>query len=137
GNLSLSNSILWANADGTETGQLSSAAPVTLVRNGIQGWSGTLGGTRNFGFDPAFQDMYGIDGVLGTEDDNLRLEPHSPYIDAGDNSWIPMDVGDLDNDLITNEPLPVDLDGMPRFIDSVQVTDTGNGTAPLVDLGAY
>jgi len=31
----------------------------------------------------------------------------------------------------------MDLDGFPRFIDDLCTTDTGNGTPPVVDMGAY
>lgn len=62
--------------------------------------------------DVLFTDPYGADGILGTEDDNLRPAPGSPAIDAGTNQ--------------TEPPLPaMDLDGNPRIL---------NG---IVDLGAY
>ena len=35
------------------------------------------------------------------------------------------------------EPVPLDLDLLPRFVDDPAVTDTGSGTPPLVDLGTY
>jgi len=63
--------------------------------------------------------------MIGTEDDNLRLKPGSPCINAGDNSAIPVDEFDLDDDGDSNEPTPFDIDGKPRIL---------NGT---VDVGAY
>jgi hypothetical protein len=62
-----------------------------------------------------FVDADGADNIPGTDDDNLRLLPWSPCIDAGDNmlAW-DMFVWDVN-----------DLDGRPRII---------NGT---VDMGAY
>jgi predicted outer membrane repeat protein len=59
-----------------------------------------------------FVDPYGADGILGTEDDDFRLAPGSPAIDAGTNE--------------TDPTLPaMDLEGNPRIL---------NG---IVDLGAY
>jgi hypothetical protein len=33
--------------------------------------------------------------------------------------------------------MTTDLDGESRFVDDPTVVDTGNGTAPIVDMGAY
>lgn len=49
--------------------------------------------------------------------------PGSPAIDAGDNTAVPPDV-------------LADLAGNPRFRDDPDTPDTGNGTAPVVDIGA-
>ncbi|MGA2071057.1 MAG: right-handed parallel beta-helix repeat-containing protein [Sedimentisphaerales bacterium] len=70
-------------------------------------------------------------------DGNYRLLSGSPCIDAGDNNSVPPDYADLDNDGNTTERTPLDLDGFPRFIDDLCTTDTGNGTPPIVDMGAY
>ena len=48
----------------------------------------------------------------------------SPCLDAGDNTVIPPEVS-------------LDLDGSPRFADMDDVFDTGTGSAPIVDMGAY
>jgi uncharacterized repeat protein (TIGR01451 family) len=55
---------------------------------------------------------------------NLRLQFTSPAIDAGNNAAVPAGV-------------TTDLDGNPRFVDIPAVPDTGNGTPPIVDMGAY
>jgi hypothetical protein len=65
------------------------------------------------------------------------LAPSSPCIDAGDNDALPADVLDLDGDNNTTEPLPVDLLYNRRRVDISAVTDTGHGSAPIVDIGAY
>lgn len=57
-------------------------------------------------------------------------------IDAGDNSLLPPDVPDLDQDGDTTEPLPFDVNGRPRFVDDPSTPDAGPGTAPRVDGGA-
>jgi hypothetical protein len=57
--------------------------------------------------------------------------PDSPCIDAGDNSAVPADIADLDNDGNTVEPTPWDKDGRDRFADG-----DCNGTG-IVDMGVY
>jgi predicted outer membrane repeat protein len=74
--------------------------------------------------DPRFVDADGPDNILGTADDNLRLSLASPYIDAGNNSFIPAG-------------FTTDAAGSPRFVDIPTVTDTGSGTPPIIDVGAY
>ena len=44
---------------------------------------------------------------------------------------------DLDADGDTDEFLPFDLDGSPRFADDRDVPDTGIGECRIVDMGAY
>ncbi len=62
--------------------------------------------------------------VLPNSAGNLRLQVPSPAIDAGDNSAVPAE-------------LTTDLDGHPRLMDTLSVIDTGSGTSPIVDMGAY
>ena len=79
----------------------------------------------NIDDDPMFVDPDGADGDPATwEDNDLHLSPGSPCIDAGDDWFVPADVADLDGDGDTDEPLPFDLDGNPRFVGPV-------------DMGAY
>jgi len=98
---------------------------------------GGFAGAGNIGTDPRFMDPDGVDDIAGTLDDDLRLQATSPCIDAADNAAIPADSGDLDGDGDTGEPTPLDLDGESRFVDDPATDDNGNGTAPLVDMGAY
>jgi len=82
----------------------------------------------------------GSDGQWGTADDDygdLRLQHGSPCIDAGDNAAVPADISDLDGDGDVTEPIPFDLAGMARFFDDLLTPDTGLGTPPIVDMGAY
>jgi hypothetical protein len=81
----------------------------------------------------------GTAGGIGDNDDfgDLHLTAGSPCIDAADNDAVPPDACDLDGDGDTNEPIPWDADSHPRFLDVWTVPDTGNGTPPIVDMGAY
>jgi hypothetical protein len=113
-NPTLTNCILWGNTAkhaANESAQIQGGMPVVNYCC-IAGWTGMLRGSDNHGLDPQFVDPDGFDNVFGTEDDNLRLLPDSPCIDAGDNSAIPSSVG-------------VDLDGNPRIVNRI------------VDMGAY
>jgi predicted outer membrane repeat protein len=53
-----------------------------------------------------------------------RLAPGSPCLDAGDNSVVPTGI-------------TTDLDGNNRFCDDPVAPNTGSGTPPIVDMGAY
>jgi hypothetical protein len=69
----------------------------------------------------------GPDAVWGTDDDDfgdLHLMSGSPCLDAGENAAVPAD-------------LSGDLDGCFRFVDDPSTVDTGTGTPPIVDMGAY
>ncbi|MCG8404942.1 MAG: right-handed parallel beta-helix repeat-containing protein [Phycisphaerales bacterium] len=134
----LSNCILWgntANGFGDEAAQINGAPDVNYSL--IQGLTGSLGGVGNIGGDPLFVDTDGVDDIIGTEDDDLRLQSGSPAIDAGDNTSLPADTFDLDNDSNTTESIPIDLAGKPRFFDDPATADTGNGTPPIVDIGTF
>jgi hypothetical protein len=98
------NTILWNDSPFEIAGD-----SITVSYSDVRGgWSGI----GNIDSDPLFMDADGADDVSGTEDDDLRLLPGSPCIDAGDNSAIPQTV-------IT------DLDGNPRIVNET------------VDMGAY
>ncbi len=129
--LLLNNCILWNGGnevDGT----------ATVTYSNIQfGWPGE----GNIFAIPAFADPLGPDGLPGTEDDDLRLLPGSPCIDAADNTSVPPDEADLDGDGDTAERTPLDLDGNSRFVDDPATEDSGVPDPPdypeVVDMGAY
>ena len=111
GNASLPNCVVWGNSpDQLVIGEYFGEYSVTY--SDIQGgWPGI----GNIDADPLFVQPAG---------DDLRLEFGSPCIDAGDNGAVP-------------DGITTDLDGLPRFVDDPDVPDTGNGTPPIVDMGAY
>jgi hypothetical protein len=93
--------------------------------SGLPDPTGTKG---NISADPLF-----VDPSTG----DYRLQGGSPCIDAGNNANVPADAADLNGDGNTTEPLPFDLAGASRFVDDPTAPDTGAGTAPIVDIGAY
>ncbi|MDY7108777.1 MAG: dockerin type I domain-containing protein [Planctomycetota bacterium] len=122
----VTNCVFWGNADDAIAGDGEAVVTYSNVEE----------------YDPLFvrNPDAGPDGVWGTEDDDygdLRLMPGSLCIDAADNTAVPPDEFDLDEDGDTDEPCPFDLDGNPRFVDDPDTEDSGNGEPPIVDMGAY
>ncbi|MEM9444058.1 MAG: choice-of-anchor Q domain-containing protein [Verrucomicrobiota bacterium] len=112
---SVTNSILWGN---TSSATLNSLEQI-YSQNGlpiisyslIQGGVGILLGSIDAGNnvpgnptaqdvpDPLFLDVDGIDNILGSLDDDLRLLPNSPALNIGNNTVLPVyatsDIRDL------------------------------------------
>jgi len=109
----LTNCILWGNTT-PQIYNFDLSWPNVRYCDVQGGWSGT----GNIEEDPLFVDANGLDNIVGTEDDNLRLSPGSPCIDAGVNDAVPGGV-------------TTDLDGRERFSDG-DCNDT-----VIVDMGAY
>ncbi len=125
-----SNSIFWANSPTEILGPTS-----VITYSDIQGgWPGE----GNIDANPLFVDSDGPDNNPDTwEDNDYRLSAVSPCIDAADNTSVPADLPDLDADGDTGEPIPLDLDGNPRFVDDPATPDTGAGGCLPVDMGVY
>ncbi len=110
------NTIIWGNGGGlhqTREQDQIKVYPGSFLEiddSIVEGWSGVLGGDGNFGDDPMFADIGGPDDILGTGDDDARLLPGSPAIDAG-----------FPSVYLT----PTDLDGHTRVL------------CGRVDIGAY
>lgn len=125
------NSILWGNPGGQIA--LQGDAVVTATYSLVEG--GFAWGEHILTNDPLFVDADGPDDVLGTLDDDLRLQAGSPALDAGDNTQLPGDAADSNGNGNNAENLPLDFEGDSRTLDD-PAPDSGNGTAPFVDLGA-
>jgi parallel beta-helix repeat protein/predicted outer membrane repeat protein len=118
----VTNSIFW----GDHPAEIAcDANTISVTYSNIQGGGGWPAnpdmagadrwpGTGNINADPRFLDQANGD---------FHLTNDSPCIDAGDNS---------DPYLQTT-----DIDGDDRKIDDPAVADTGNGTPPIVDMGAF
>jgi hypothetical protein len=131
----VTNCILWGNSapSGAQIYDYGTSSTIVSYSDVEGGWAGAT----NIAEDPLFKDADGADDIIGTEDDDLRLSAYSPCIDAGGNSSVAADAADLDGDGDTAEPIPFDLDGNARFFDDPVTYDTGSGTPPIVDMGAY
>ena len=92
----LRNCVLWGNSDQYGTSQYSQASAVRADFSIIQGWDGSIPGTGTTSADPLPLDPLGPDGIAGTDDDNLRLSPGSPAINAGDPNTSGLPATDLD-----------------------------------------
>jgi len=120
------NSILWGNtaAQGPQVRNIAGSAPLFAHSDvqgsgGSAGWNGSIGGDGggNIEADPQFVDADGPDGQFGTSDDDVRLLPSSPCIDAASLAAHP-------------SGFDTDVYGAPRLID-------GDGDcAEAIDIGA-
>jgi predicted outer membrane repeat protein len=100
------NCILW---DGSNAIWEEGSPTINVSFSNIRGgWEGD----GNIDEDPLFVDQLGPDHVPGTEDDDLRLVPVSPCVDAADPDYV-------------TSPNETDLDGNPRIV------------TRRVDMGAY
>jgi len=120
GGLSATNCVLYSNA-GPSIGGDGAVVRYSDVEGGYAG-------EGNIDADPLFRDPANGD---------FRLSSGSPCIDAADNTALPYDELDLDDDGDIDEPIPIDLDWNPRLIDDPNTEDTGHGEPPIVDMGAY
>jgi hypothetical protein len=131
------NTILWGNTADTDNEVSNDDATPTFSYSIVRGSGGSgpgwiesfgVDGGGNLDLNPQFVDPNGPDDSLGTPDDDLRLQGPgsgggaSPAIDAGDNSA---------------DSLSKDLAGNDRKQDVPGVSDSGDGSAPIIDIGAY
>ena len=114
----LANCILWGNMapTGPQLNDDPDSTTTAFFSCIADGWLGV----GNLNSDPLFVDPNGPDGIAGTLDDDLRLQPGSPCIDAGISL-----AGDFE-----------DLDGNYRTVNDPNTPDTGFGS-PVTDMGAY
>ena len=126
--LTIANCILWGdsapNGPGIALRVCASPSELAISYSDVEGGPANVysepgclldWGDGNIDADPLFVDP---------DNGDYRLLPGSPCIDAGDNDAVPPGV-------------TTDLDGNPRFVDDPATPDTGNGTPPIVDMGAY
>jgi hypothetical protein len=107
----ITSCILWGDTPDEVNNFTGSSATVTY--SDIQGGYSVAG---NINADPCFVDA--SEGVL-------RLKPNSPCIDAGDSN------------MLVNAGISQDIEGFKRFVDIVEITNTGSGPLAYVDMGSY
>jgi len=123
----LLNALFWGNRAGRSGDQIfndknlinSLSRTVTITDCLVEaGCPADVTCTNVIDANPLFLDPDGVDNILGTIDDDLRLLPGSPAIDAGDNAHLPPEI-------------TTDLAGNPRIVD-------GDGDSiAVVDIGAF
>ena len=135
GSLTLANTIVWNNnAAGAPAGNFvntlsaGSFATVTILNSILEDWDArppSITGANTTGSDPLFIDANGNDNIFGTADDNVRLLPGSPAIDAG-------------NSLFLSPFAAFDVYDQFRVLDDIGTPDTGDaaGFGSVVDIGA-
>lgn len=135
--LELVNNTFYANGAELFAGGVfwGSSATVTIANNlfsdSMPGpdFSGTGPSTifNNLSGSPAamgLADADGPDHIPGTVDDNPRLLPASPAIDAADSFFLPAGITQ-------------DYDGLDRLTDDPGTPDTGSGSVSYLDIGAF
>lgn len=148
----LTNCIMWGNKDGGGidlfaqiyvAGGIATVSFCCIQDDNPDDASVPFGAeNNNIDDDPVFvrnpDNGGGGWGAVNKDDfGDLHLRRGSSCIDAGDNAAVPKDAADLDGDNDKIEPIPWDLDKNPRFVDDPATADTGSGTPPIVDIGAY
>lgn len=112
------NSIFWGNTAKKDRGQIYDAPvswEVSIASTSAVSYSivqGGWDGEGNLDQDPLFDDP-----DMGS----FRLTDDSPAADAGTDAALPADIWDFDRDGDMSEALPVDLDGNPRFVGTVDM----------------
>jgi len=123
--MEINNSIFWGNTSTSIVPEIENLGSTpSFEHSDIQGcggsssWDSLCGtdGGGNIDATPLFKS-------LGTGD--LALKSGSPARDTGDETLLPMDTADLDQDGNSGEDIPLDLNNFPR----IQGSD--------VDMGAY
>lgn len=124
----LRNCVLWGNQAGTFVSEVDAPSPhyltLTPESEGLLvrgGWPGRPGVSVT---NPNFANPDGVDGITGTDDDDLTPAPGSAACGTALPGALPADGWDLDTDDDTAEDLPLDLNGQLRHV------------APGIDLGA-
>jgi len=110
--VSVADSIFWDNAGQGVQGSANQISGTGATYSIVEGG---LGGAGNVAANPQFVDLAGGD---------YSLSDLSPAVDAGDSGQVPAGI-------------TLDLAGNPRFSDVLTVPDTGAGSTPVVDIGAF
>ncbi len=98
----VTNSIFWGNTGAASptvfNEQIDLDGSASYFDNCIEGWDGNFGPPAH-GANPLFLDPDGLDNILGTLDDDYRLDHRSLCIDFGDDAMVP---GGLTEDILGN-----------------------------------
>ena len=136
--LLVQNSLIFGNAvRGAENVQIGgNLSNVTVEFSLIEGG---FAGTGNIDLDPMLVEMPDPgDGSWLTSEDNdfgdVRLTIASPAIDAGNNL---ADIDGAGEGATTAGDVLLDVDQQARRVDIPGVLDTGQGDAPVIDIGAF
>ncbi|MEZ6171993.1 MAG: right-handed parallel beta-helix repeat-containing protein [Phycisphaerales bacterium] len=140
----LCNTVLWGNRarnDDSIKDQLLVGDNTTFEMFDciVQDWDMSHAGIRVTGDDPLLTNAttFRIAEPVVTTSTDPTLSSGSPAIDQGDNTWLPADIYDIDNDGDTSEPLPLDVHSQSRFVDDPLTPDPTGSVPPVVDIGSF
>lgn len=119
------NTIMWNYTGVNQIGNTNNISEIIVTYSDVQMLAGVYPGEHNINQSPGFGNM-----------NNFTLFDTSPCIDAGNNDEILADIVDLDGDSYRAEQTPLDLGELVRRMNRQATVDTGNGVAPVVDMGA-
>ena len=114
----ISNSIFWGNTDGVHSNTqgnsdiFSNTGALNLTTTIVEGSTPASGTGVALVGNPSFVDSAGIDGVVGTPDDDLRLMMGSAAHNNGGSGA--QDIGDIDRDGNRLELIELDINLGPR-----------------------
>ena len=125
----LRNCIIWGNQKGPYTDASGASVEdsdtthattyshcIVAHSGGSTAWNAQLGINlgSNLEADPLFL-LPPVAGTVPPQVFDLRVQAGSPAIDSGNNSFLPVDLADVDADGNTVESLPIDPAGRPRI----------------------
>jgi hypothetical protein len=122
GSITMQNSIIAANTP--QNCAFNPGLSITGTRNIDSGASCAFSANNFSNTNPLLEPLADNGGTTQTH----ALQNGSPAIDAGDNALAVDENGNQ---------LTVDQRGQSRFYNDLGMTDTGTGTAPIVDIGAF
>ena len=136
----IQNSILWDKwPDEIDTSEFCVSPPCGFtvvshsdIRGGIPQQPFLVDDQTNVNLNPSFCNLAGLDGLLGTLDDNARLSISSLIKDLGGDSLVPNDDADVDDNPATTGTIPWDLDKRGRLFAAGSAGQSAN-----VDMGAF
>ena len=137
--LFMRNNIVWGNAANGVSANLNSQIQFAIATDDVDFnliQDNAIGGTVPFNPGGVGNNVDGDPVFVNAAMDDYALHSSSPALEAGSNSDIPVDEGDIDNDADDDEDTPLDLSLFTRVVNAGGVPGTINTCSAIVDMGA-